>query len=826
MIMFLCTVTTVLSRVMIASADQSGLLMSVFNNTAFTGKVVKTTILEKSSKTNAFDFSIPRTEPISIEAVGTLAAIDGVEYSFKCDFGDAAFAMLRVDDHLVCQQGANNGSDCQQGPCDTIDNPLPTMSKNALPIKLVVVINPAYSNSSEASLPVHIAVTPTPVTSPVEITTTLPALEVQRREMQLGLTQGWGAYYDMSYLDHVLLPHGARINLILCQIGIAGMCLTEARIDWPHKGGLQAEIRLGLHAYDRSYNQLFIDVNGCNVSITASGGNDLNLLVETVAASSPSDKNHCDGYALIVAAETTWFRANTLSSKPSQLTFESYGLGSVTVQSTRATDTNVVINPDVGNLTHLAYTLTPGFQLGLTSSGVGTTPSVSQINATLMAKRDIEIARYSKYGDLAETKSIVQIAMMWQTIWNPLEQGPLAPVIRGNPWGLDKDITNHDWAYVMFDWDNHFGAYMLSLDAKELGYSAIIQVIKAKTAQGFVSNVATSTNKQRHSQPPVGSKILHEMFLKYNETWIVELLFDDLFDWNNWFVATRTLSPLNITCLGSIEGDMQDARFESGLDNSPMYDVPKCTAANGTCGPWNCTNGKCGNFANEKMQLYDTGMAAMHTMDCKSLMELAIVIGRTKEAAILKQRFDNMQTLIEDNLWDEETEIYVNRAPNGNFYPRISPTNFYPLQTSGPSDSRVDTMMNKWMLNSSHFCISPKGDFAGNSDACYWGLPSIQASDAAFPALGYWRGYVWGPMAQLTYWGLQNYDHVESARTVRTSLVKQMNEMMLNQWRSNGYICENYYPAKSHNGCSPGAMKMYHWGALTGFLSLVENGFY
>ena len=90
-----------------------------------------------------------------------------------------------------------------------------------------------------------------------------------------------------------------------------------------------------------------------------------------------------------------------------------------------------------------------------------------------------------------------------------------APVIRGNPWGLDKGVVNDDWPYVIFDWDNHFGAYMLSLDAKELGYSALIQVVKAKTGEGFVPNTASSVDKARHSQPPVGSKILLEMFTKY-----------------------------------------------------------------------------------------------------------------------------------------------------------------------------------------------------------------------------------------------------------------------------------------------------------------------
>ena len=67
---------------------------------------------------------------------------------------------------------------------------------------------------------------------------------------------------------------------------------------------------------------------------------------------------------------------------------------------------------------------------------------------------------------------------------------------------------------MIFDWDNHFGSYMLSLDARELGYSALIQVVKAKTGLGFVPNVAASVNKERHSQPPVGSKVLLEMYKK------------------------------------------------------------------------------------------------------------------------------------------------------------------------------------------------------------------------------------------------------------------------------------------------------------------------
>ena len=60
-------------------------------------------------------------------------------------------------------------------------------------------------------------------------------------------------------------------------------------------------------------------------------------------------------------------------------------------------------------------------------------------------------------------------------------------------------------------------------------------------------------------------------------------------------------------------------------------------------------------------------------------------------------------------------------------------------------------MMEQWLHSPEHFCISPNGDFAGNKDTCYWGLPSIQAADPAYPPLGYWRGYVCAPPAACPY---------------------------------------------------------------------------
>jgi hypothetical protein len=107
----------------------------------------------------------------------------------------------------------------------------------------------------------------------------------------------------------------------------------------------------------------------------------------------------------------------------------------------------------------------------------------------------------------------------------------------------------------------------------------------------------------------------------------------------------------------------------------------------------------------------------------------------------------------------EKEDVYA-----GSFNPRISPTSFYALQTLAPTDAQAERMVTRWLTNRSAFCIAADGDYTGNDEeGCYWGLPSINAADPAFPH-GYWRGAVWGPMAQLTYWSLQHYDHVPVRR--------------------------------------------------------------
>jgi hypothetical protein len=124
--------------------------------------------------------------------------------------------------------------------------------------------------------------------------------------------------------------------------------------------------------------------------------------------------------------------------------------------------------------------------------------------------------------------------------------------------------------------DNIFASYILGLDAPDLAYSNLIQVIKSKSAAGFVPNFAAGLSRSDdRTEPPIGAKVLLELYKKWQDEWVIELLFDDLLDWSNWFVQRRLLPPARLVALGST-GGMHAARLESGLDDSvrPRHAAP------------------------------------------------------------------------------------------------------------------------------------------------------------------------------------------------------------------------------------------------------------
>jgi len=189
-------------------------------------------------------------------------------------------------------------------------------------------------------------------------------------------------------------------------------------------------------------------------------------------------------------------------------------------------------------------------------------------------------------------------------------------------------------------------------------------------------------------------------------------------------------------------------------------------------------------------------------------------------------------------LWRSKTKpTTVSRNSTGAAAARLSgrtvqddssqPSPSYYWRLTGSPGSEVDVVKHQdkdgpiWTKNATFGYTIPL------KTACYWGLPSVSFDDPAFASPGkfvYWRGNAWAPLAMLTYWGLQNpvYSNVSSVTVARQALAHSYATMwMETAWRPSRQVCENYCVHKQGGCCGD---TFYHWGALAGFMSILEAG--
>ena len=113
--------------------------------------------------------------------------------------------------------------------------------------------------------------------------------------------------------------------------------------------------------------------------------------------------------------------------------------------------------------------------------------------------------------------------------------------------------------------------------------SNLLVVVKSKAASGFVPNFAAGgTKSQDRTEPPVGAKVMLELFKKFGETWPIEVVFDDLLDWQNWFLKNRVLAPAGLIALGSFNAEqpLQPSGGTQSCDRAiNSFQSPRCSRA-------------------------------------------------------------------------------------------------------------------------------------------------------------------------------------------------------------------------------------------------------
>ena len=599
----------------------------------------------------------------------------------------------------------------------------------------------------------------------------------QYMEMQSRLASGWNTWNPTSVMSHVLLPEGLNLqicvkNTFICPNQYLKDAYISSKTERPEK------ITPGFHAYDGSYTELDVEFEGSKFKVeSATDGEDILLKITT--SQLPWKTPH-----LVLECGMLWNRKGDFTIENNQILAQ-LPTKQITIR------TNAVLLEDYLSTATTYFSVELG---GVVTFYTGEERSLEQISTLIEGNRAKVEARINEFGQHADSYKAMQNVVAWNVIYEPFGNRAIFPVSRvwcdffGGP-------------FVLFDWDTYFGAYMASLDSKELAYANAVEITKHITPNGFIPNYVAGygLGSQDRSQPPVGSRVFIELFKKFGETWILEYVFDDLLRWNRWWNTNRNNNGL--LCWGSDDlpkpnnGDCnnwQAAAYETGLDNSPMYDEI----------PFNTNS--------HMLELADVGLMGMYVMDCDYLAEIAEIIGRKEELKELSDRADYFRNNMQQ-LWSEKDGIYLNkRTDTGEFSYRLSPTLFYAMLAKAPTQQQAERMINEHFMNTDEFM----GEFI---------LPSIAKNDSTYDEQGYWRGRIWGPMNFLVYLGLKNYDLPEATNI----LVEKSNNLLMKTWLKNRKVHENYN-GKTGNGVNPEedinlSDSYYHWGALLSFMSILEN---
>jgi hypothetical protein len=589
--------------------------------------------------------------------------------------------------------------------------------------------------------------------------------------MRAGLAKGWNTWDTRSVLSHVLLPKGFSVSLRLVSHR-TGDTLTEA-LPGRSDDGAKEHVIPGPHAWDGSYTEVAVEWQGIRIGVRSAAVDGGFFLQIMPLRQSPGD-------ALVLDPQMLWGRPGEIRTA-----------GGVIRADTPSGPTELAVAAGQPLATNAGLKFSLAEPIAVTTDPSKTAEEIGEIIDKAEAQW---AARRSEYPEAPDAYEALQTVLAWNTIYDPDNDRVISPVSRA--WSAG--------GWVLFEWDTYFAAYMLSLDCKELAYANAIAITSEITDKGFVPNNSQPGIKSLdRSQPPVGAFVIKEIYKKYRDTWFLNEVFDKLLRWNRWWAANREID--GYLSYGSDPydygetyhrsyrgiGNLKGAKWESGLDNSPMYDEAVF------------------DRTSHQMLLADVGLMGLYIADCRSLSEIASTLGKTEVERELEERAAKYSRMLE-TLWDGGSGIFLNRELlTGESSPRLSPTLFYPLLAKVPDQKQAERMMKEHFYNPREFW----GEFI---------MPSIARNDPAFKDNHYWRGRIWAPMNFLVYLGLRNYDLPEA----RKDLVERSEILLLKSWLSDHHVYENYN-AETGRGDDAGSWsdEFYHWGALLGFINLMEKGY-
>ena len=163
------------------------------------------------------------------------------------------------------------------------------------------------------------------------------------------------------------------------------------------------------------------------------------------------------------------------------------------------------------------------------------------------------------------------------------------------------------------------------------------------------------------------------------------------------------------------------------------------------------------------------------TLFARNLSEMAMILGKTKEASSYQKEADELSVLINEKMWNSEDEFYYDLTLMELHIPSKTIAGFWPLIAEVPDDEIAAALVRE-LNDTTTFNRKHRP-------------PTLAATQEDYnPLGGYWNGSVWAPTTMMVVRGLEKFDYHELADEIAMNHLKNV----IKVYKETGTLWENY----------------------------------
>ena len=190
----------------------------------------------------------------------------------------------------------------------------------------------------------------------------------------------------------------------------------------------------------------------------------------------------------------------------------------------------------------------------------------------------------------------------------------------------------------------------------------------------------------------------------------------------------------------------------------------------------------------------------------RNLAEIAAILEKKSAAEQYRRDAEELATLINRLMWDEQRRFYFDLTPQGERAPVKSIAAFWALLAKVASKSQARALAAE-LRNPETFNTAHR-------------VPTLAANEPGFdPKGGYWKGAVWVPTDKMVIAGLENYGYADLAREIALNHLHNVGVV----FKETGTIWENYAPQSIAHG-EPARRDFVGWSGLGPIGFFLEYG--